>query len=330
MCLVCGDIEFPLKWRVERHLKEQHAGFSYKCLKCRKIFNRKNLQHGCTDLEDQDMVIFTRDGKRGEEAERDYEKYIKDVMPTQMKRVLKNHQEDKPPQEPLFKLEKRKVVEEESVPARKKSKPASIVRGSSSSSSSSSSSNSSSSSSRSVVSVEIQEEVVVPIYTAVPIESDKVGGASGGDQDVVVVDGTPSDAPIYSSVVRSALKSCQDAQDEKVMLNIGGSLFQTSKVSLRADPSSLFALMLLPQSPFKPNANTYFFDRDPAHFRIILNYLRNGALLDLNTLPRESRYLQELLSESLYYKLFGLRDLLKRRLVQVNSYHCPMESGDAS
>ena len=129
-----------------------------------------------------------------------------------------------------------------------------------------------------------------------------------------------------NDVVHSMLSSCQAIQEERVVLNIGGTCFQTSKVTLRADPTSVFAVMLLPQSPFRPNTNTYFFDRDPAHFRFILNYLRNGGCMDLNILPREQRYLQELLIEAKYYKLMGLMEVIQTRLVQVNSYLYPMES----
>jgi hypothetical protein len=64
--------------------------------------------------------------------------------------------------------------------------------------------------------------------------------------------------------------------------------------------------MLLPQYPFRPNNNTYFFDRDPAHFRIILNYLRNGAQIEIAVLPKEQRYLYEIFQEANYYKLLGL------------------------
>ena len=70
VCGICQDLEFPIKWRVERHLKEQHAGFSYKCMQCKKIFNRRNLQHGCPGITTADMMMFTRDGLRGEDAQK--------------------------------------------------------------------------------------------------------------------------------------------------------------------------------------------------------------------------------------------------------------------
>jgi hypothetical protein len=71
--------------------------------------------------------------------------------------------------------------------------------------------------------------------------------------------------------------------------------------------------MLLPQYPFRPNNYTYFFDRDPAHFRIILNYLRNGAQIEIAVLPKEQRYLYEIcrrpnITNSKGYRTLCVRD----------------------
>ena len=62
-------------------------------------------------------------------------------------------------------------------------------------------------------------------------------------------------------------------QGEIVMLNIGGSMFQTTKATLREDPSSLLAALAIAN----PLPNKIFIDRDPKHFRLIMNYLRNGC-----------------------------------------------------
>ena len=44
----------------------------------------------------------------------------------------------------------------------------------------------------------------------------------------------------------------------------------------------------------RPCGNTYYSDRDPSHFRFILNYLRNGAHLEDMNLSHVKRYLMEL------------------------------------
>lgn len=109
----------------------------------------------------------------------------------------------------------------------------------------------------------------------------------------------------------------QQVQEERIVLNIGGQCFQTSKVSMRADPGSKFGRMMRRDCPFRPAKNTYFFDRDPSHFRFILNYMRNGGHLDVSLLPREKRYLSELLSEVRFYELSGLEEIVLDRMKQV-------------
>ena len=70
--------------------------------------------------------------------------------------------------------------------------------------------------------------------------------------------------------------------------------------------------------PFRPSTSygrhAYFFDRDSAHFRFILNYLRNGAMVKEGSLPRERRYLLKMLTEARYYRLRGLEEAILARL----------------
>ena len=51
---------------------------------------------------------------------------------------------------------------------------------------------------------------------------------------------------------------------------------------------------------------TYFFDRDPTHFRYILNYLRTGIFYD----PDNDLAKQELLLEAKYYNVLHIVDQL--------------------
>ena len=97
--------------------------------------------------------------------------------------------------------------------------------------------------------------------------------------------------PVLKKVVYQTFKFYQKTQEKRVLLNIGGKVFQTSRVTLKADPTSVFAVMFRRGCPFRPYArDTYYFDRDPSHFRFILNYLRNGGYLDIMTLPHEVRF----------------------------------------
>lgn len=111
------------------------------------------------------------------------------------------------------------------------------------------------------------------------------------------------------------LQTLQKMQESKVVLDVGGVKFETSIVTLKRDPNSLFAKLFTKDSPVKPQGNTIFLDRDASHFRLILNYLRNGCqIVNVATLPRERRYLLELKEECRYYRLRGLRKIISKRL----------------
>ncbi|KAH7717303.1 BTB/POZ domain-containing protein KCTD17 [Aphelenchoides avenae] len=94
-----------------------------------------------------------------------------------------------------------------------------------------------------------------------------------------------------------------------VRLNVGGQVFQTTRQTLRSEPGSFLARLCedddnLPSSVDESGA--YLVDRDPHHFRTILNYLRNGSLW------LEKTYnIEELLQEAEFYNLTRLIGLVK-------------------
>ena len=98
-----------------------------------------------------------------------------------------------------------------------------------------------------------------------------------------------------------------------------------SKVTAQADPNSVFATLFRKSCPFRLSASngrpTYFFDRDPAHFRFILNYLRNGTMVQEGTLPRDRRYLSNYSQRS----VFVLQDTSLRQTVGAHESICPVE-----
>ena len=110
----------------------------------------------------------------------------------------------------------------------------------------------------------------------------------------------------------SELSYLREMQTSRVILNIGGVRFETSRMTLRKDLNSLFADM---ESNIMTQGNSIFVDRDSSHFRLILNYLRNGCTLSSPAiLPRERKYLLELESECGYYRLNGLKKIVRKRL----------------
>ena len=89
-----------------------------------------------------------------------------------------------------------------------------------------------------------------------------------------------------------------DTQQRRIILNIGGTKFETSATTLTEDPSGLLASIVGHNSPLKPynieNIYTYFVDRDPRFFSLILNYLRNGCDISLDRLPSDIKHLKDL------------------------------------
>ncbi|CAO3608901.1 unnamed protein product [Cunninghamella blakesleeana] len=62
----------------------------------------------------------------------------------------------------------------------------------------------------------------------------------------------------------------------KIKLNIGGKVFETTLATLQREQSSLLATMFSGKHTLEPCSDgSYFIDRDPTHFRLVLNYLRD-------------------------------------------------------
>jgi hypothetical protein len=90
-----------------------------------------------------------------------------------------------------------------------------------------------------------------------------------------------------------------EINEAPVIVNVGGIRFSTSRKTLSRLPAHLQNLI-----PSASNREA-FFDRDPTHFRLILNFLRDGSC----SLPfRNSQALQEISTEA---RFFGLLDLEK-------------------
>ena len=100
----------------------------------------------------------------------------------------------------------------------------------------------------------------------------------------------------------------KELQGDRITLDVGGRHFATSRRTLlKADGSILKVLA-------QDGKRHYFIDRDGAHFRYILNYLREDCNLSVAVLPHENRYLMELCNECTFYKLEGLKQLVESRL----------------
>ena len=65
------------------------------------------------------------------------------------------------------------------------------------------------------------------------------------------------------------LKYLKDIQSNKVILNVGGTRFETSRLTLRKDPESLLVRLFTTESSVVPQGNSIFIDRDASHFKLI-------------------------------------------------------------
>ena len=81
--------------------------------------------------------------------------------------------------------------------------------------------------------------------------------------------------PIYREAISKFFRQLQLCQENRVVLNVGGQAFTTSRHTLMAESGSFFSLLMRDDCPIRSYAGSHYnIDRDPAHFRIILNYLR--------------------------------------------------------
>ncbi|XP_019616011.1 PREDICTED: uncharacterized protein LOC109463595 [Branchiostoma belcheri] len=78
----------------------------------------------------------------------------------------------------------------------------------------------------------------------------------------------------------SALSPVCDLTGDWVRLNVGGTVFETTRTTLARLNSQFLDRLLAEDSGFPPPADgVYRIDRDPEVFRVLLNFARNGRLL---------------------------------------------------
>jgi hypothetical protein len=88
-----------------------------------------------------------------------------------------------------------------------------------------------------------------------------------------------------------------------VEINVGGEIFVTTIQTLGREQSVLMAMISGQIQSRRDTHGRLFVDRDPTHFRWILNYLRDGYLI---TLPNTVQDRLELLHEARCFRLQGL------------------------
>ncbi|XP_033737715.1 BTB/POZ domain-containing protein KCTD5-like [Pecten maximus] len=102
-----------------------------------------------------------------------------------------------------------------------------------------------------------------------------------------------------------------------VKLNVGGTVFMTTRTTLCRDPKS-FLYRLVQDEPDlntdKDDNGAYLIDRDPTYFGPVLNYLRHGKLVINRDLAEEG-----ILEEAEFYNITDLIKLVKEKIVERNA-----------
>ena len=96
-----------------------------------------------------------------------------------------------------------------------------------------------------------------------------------------------------------------------ISVNVGGSVFTTSKTTLTADPESMLAKMCLTDLPHeRDSSGNIFLDRNPKAFEIILEFLRTGKIFHQGV----DCTLEQLEVEADFYGLVGLLEMIRETI----------------
>ena len=112
------------------------------------------------------------------------------------------------------------------------------------------------------------------------------------------------------------LEEMRQAQNERIMINVGGRMFTTSRATLsRCRDSLLFKLInsARPYMRVEDNVPVYFIDRDPTHFPAMLHFLRDGAISVVAYLPKDPIVLKQVHQEAVFYGLDDLARIIAHR-----------------
>jgi hypothetical protein len=103
---------------------------------------------------------------------------------------------------------------------------------------------------------------------------------------------------------KAAMEQAHTFQNNKILLNVGGHKFKTSRQTLTSVPDTYLASMFSGRFELAPDGaeRSYFIDRDGTHFRHILNFLRDSGSFKLNSGLTEAQR-EELKVELEFYGL---------------------------
>jgi hypothetical protein len=122
---------------------------------------------------------------------------------------------------------------------------------------------------------------------------------------------------ISSSPTNRTLQSLNNRSNQWIKLNVGGTHFMTTRITLCRDHNSFLYRLCQEDHDLnsdKDETGAYLIDRDPSYFGPILNYLRHGKLIINKDLAEEG-----VLEEAEFYNITELIKLLKQRIAERNN-----------
>jgi len=126
-----------------------------------------------------------------------------------------------------------------------------------------------------------------------------------------MADNTNSDKTMQSPA-SSPSSSPSKRQTEWIKLNVGGTVFMTTKTTLCKDPKSFLYRLCQEEADLnseKDETGAYLIDRDPTYFAPILNYLRHGKLVLDKMMSEEG-----VLEEAEFYNITDLIKIIKDKI----------------
>ncbi|XP_053390899.1 uncharacterized protein LOC128553749 [Mercenaria mercenaria] len=325
-CKLCKEAPFPEKSRVIQHLKSSHFGYCYVCL-CGREFATKGAPHTCRKDKKQFEAFNTKSKLKGKQAEDEAYKYEKEMAEKYIEVIHRKTRKVKKSNENLNATRKdtehrklneirgKKKTQKQLKPAQTKTvnecnglKRKSKCLKKNDSQEEDTFIGKKNKRIREHALLERANEINPETKPSPDPKEDTMSDTRDVEMSPVSVrisdeQLVPEEEQSKNLNVADNVKLVQKHQEGYIQLNVGGTVFQTSKVTLLNNGYSVLSEMMQQNSPVRIQNKCIFIDRDPEHFRFILNFLRNKCEIPQEIYPTERVVLQELLLEAKFYNI---------------------------
>ncbi|UMM20496.1 hypothetical protein L5515_015750 [Caenorhabditis briggsae] len=98
--------------------------------------------------------------------------------------------------------------------------------------------------------------------------------------------------------------------DEIVKIDVGGYVFKSFRSTLEKSDGFFKQMLKATSKAMFDESGAFFIDRDPTHFRLILNFMRDGHV----ELPETEKEQKEILKKAEYYSVDGLMKICEEKI----------------